>query len=50
MQGALAQWHAPRAAEQIAEAILGSLKVIDGAAVPAKPFPLQAHEPGWRMV
>jgi UDP-N-acetylglucosamine--N-acetylmuramyl-(pentapeptide) pyrophosphoryl-undecaprenol N-acetylglucosamine transferase len=50
MQLALAQWHEPHAADRIAEAILASLKTADGAAMPAKTFPLQAHEPGWRVV
>ncbi len=50
MQSALAQWHAPRAADEIADGILAGLKTVQGAATPAKTFPLQAQEPGWRVV
>jgi UDP-N-acetylglucosamine--N-acetylmuramyl-(pentapeptide) pyrophosphoryl-undecaprenol N-acetylglucosamine transferase len=47
---ALAQWHAPHAADHIAEAILASLRPADGAARLARTRPLQSDEPGWRMV
>jgi len=50
MQSALAQWHAPRAADEIADAILAGLKTCEGSAAPAKTFPLQSQEPGWRVV
>lgn len=58
MQGALAAWHAPRAADQIAEAILASLKIVDGAAKPAKAeidsgppnYSRLADGPDWRAV
>ena len=50
MQAALAQWHKPQAADQIAEAILAQLEIVRGAATPARTMPLQAHEPGWKLV
>ena len=49
-QLALAQWHVPHAADDIAEAILASLRPADGTARPARTLPLHADEPGWRMV
>lgn len=58
MMGALAGWHAPKAADRIAEAILASLKIVDGAARPAKAesdsespnYSRLADGPDWRAV